>query len=344
MIEIDGSYGEGGGALLRISAALSALTGKSIHVTDIRAKRPKKGLMAQHLSALKSAALISNADHHGLKLGSTEITFKPDELSGGEYNIDIGTAGSMTLVLQSFMIPAAFTGKPVNLTLKGGTDVRWSPSVDYLANITIPILEWLGYKIDLKVIRRGHYPRGGGLVKVYICPIKKIKPFKFLDLKVDMVKGISHAVNLPEHVALRQAESAERILEDQGYLVEIKIDHSNQALGPGSGIVLWTESNKRSSFMGRLGSSSLGAPGKKAELVGYEAAMELLNTISRKSSLDRYMGDQIIPYMALAGDSRVNTAQLTEHILTNIYAAEKITGRKFDFHGKLGEPAFISVN
>jgi RNA 3'-terminal phosphate cyclase (ATP) len=299
--------------------------------------------MAQHLSALKSVSLISNADHQGLKLGSTEIVFKPNELKGGEYEIDIGTAGSITLVLQSFMIPAAFTGKTVNLTLKGGTDVRWSPSVDYLANITIPILETLGSKFDLNVIQRGHYPRGGGLLKANIHPVKKIKPFKLLNLKADKIRGISHAVKLPEHVAIRQAESAELVLEEHGYPVEIQIEHSNKALGPGSGIVLWTE-NTEGNFIGRVGGSSLGKPGKRAEQVGYEAAMEIMNNISRKSALDGYMGDQIIPYMTLAGNSQVKTAKLTEHILTNIYAAEKITGRQFDWNGKIGEPAIIKVD
>jgi len=344
MIEIDGSYGEGGGALLRISAALSAVTGKSIHVKEIRAKRPKKGLMPQHLNALKSVALISRAKHQGLKLGSTEITFQPKELVGGEYNLDIGTAGSMTLVLQSFMIPVAFAENPVDITLKGGTDVRWSPPVDYLSNVTIPLLKTIGYKIDLNVIQRGHYPKGGGILKVHIQPVKKFKPFQLKELEFDKIKGVSHSVKLPEHVAIRQAKSAESIIEKEGYQVDVEIQHSNNALGPGSGIVLWTESNKNKRFIGRVGSSSIGEPGKKAELVGREAAVELLNTISRKSALDRYMGDQIIPYMALAGNSQVKTAELTEHILTNIYVTEKITGSKFKYTGKLGEPTIINVD
>ena len=344
MIEIDGSHCEGGGALLRISAALSAVTGKSIHVTDIRAKRPKMGLMPQHLNALKSVALISKASHQGFKLGSTMITLQPNELVGGEYEIDIGTAGSITLVLQSFMIPAAFAEKTVDLTLKGGTDVRWSPPIDYFSNVTIPILKTLGYRIDLKVIQRGHYPKGGGILKVKIYPVKKFKAFKFLKLKVDKIKGVSHSVKLPEHVATRQAKSAESILENEGYQVDVEVQHSSKALSPGSGIVLWTESNKGSNFIGRVGSSSIGEPGKRAEFVGREAAMELLNTISRKSALDRYMGDQIIPYMALSGNSQIKTAELTEHILTNIYAAEKITGNRFRYTGKLGESALIRVD
>jgi RNA 3'-phosphate cyclase len=343
MIEIEGSYGEGGGALLRISAALSAVTGKSIHVTDIRAKRPKKGLMPQHLNALKSVALLSNAECQGLNLASTEIIFQPNEIAGGDYKLNIGTAGSMTLVLQSFMLPAAFAENPVKLTLKGGSDVRWSPPVDYLANVTTPILKTLGYKINLEVIQRGHYPKGGGILKAEIFPVKNFKPFNYLELKVDKIKGISHSVKLPEHVATRQAKSAADILENEGYPVDIEIQHSSNALGPGSGIVLWTESDKNS-FKGRVGSSSIGEPGKKAELVGREAAMELLNTMHRESALDRYMGDQIIPYLALAGHSQIKTAELTQHILTNIYATEKITDIRFEYMGELGEPAILRVD
>lgn len=350
MIEIDGSYGEGGGALVRISAALSALTGKSVHITNIRANRPKKGLMPQHLNALKSVALISNASHQGLEVGSTEVTFKPAELVGGDYHLDIGTAGSMTLVLQSFLIPAAFARDPVKITLRGGSDVRWSPPVDYLSNVTLPILKSIGYNVELKLLHRGHYPRGGGVLEAIIRPVTNISPFNLLDLKVDKIKGISHAVKLPEHVALRQAQSAKSVLESAGYPAEIEVQHSDNSLSPGSGIVLWTEGENREGstdgelISSRLGSSSIGERGKRAELVGKQAADELLYFISRKAALDKYMGDQIIPYMAMAGNSQLKTAELTEHTLTNIYVTEKITGDRFEYEGKLGEPALIRVD
>lgn len=337
MIEIDGSYGEGGGAILRISVALSVLTGNAIHVINIRAKRPKKGLMPQHLNALKSVALLSQASCEGVGIGSTEISFTPNDLVGGEYKVDIGTAGSITLVLQCFMISAAFADAPVKITLKGGTDVRWSPSADYLRNITLPLLSSIGYKARMNLIQRGHYPRGGGIIEMKIFPIRKLKPFNFSHLQVDQIKGVSHAVKLPEHVAVRQAKTAENILKKEGFKADIEVQHSNNGLGPGSGIVLWTEG------MSRVGGSSIGEPGKRAELVGQEAAEELLYHISQNAALDRYMGDQIIPYMAIAGDSLVETAKLTKHTLTNIYAAERITDQKFNFEGKLGNWAVIKV-
>lgn len=337
MIEIDGSYGEGGGAIIRISAALSALTSNSIHIKDIRANRPKPGLMPQHLNAIKAVALLSRTKCDKLKIGSNEIFFKPEFLEGGNFEIDIKTAGSITLVLQAFMIPAMFAKKQANITIKGGTDVRWSPPIDYLQNVMLPILKSIGYDAKMDLIRRGHYPRGGGIVKVTINHVKKLKPFSFLDLEIDKIKGISHAVKLPEHVAIRQAESAEKVLKANGFDAEIEIEHSEDTVGPGSGIVLWTEGKSR------VGGSSIGERGVRAEKVGQKAADELLYHISKDAAFDRYMGDQIIPYMAIAGNSKIKTAELTNHAVTNVYTVKKIMNKKFNVIGNLGETAIINV-
>ena len=338
MIEINGSHGEGGGALLRISTALSALTSNPIHITNIRANRPKTGLMPQHLNAVKAVASLSAARVDGLEIGSRELFFYPEEIKGGNYNIDIKTAGSITLVLQAFMIPAGFAESPVNIKIRGGTDVRWSPPVNYLQHVTLPILKSMGYDADLDIIRRGHYPRGGGIVNVKINPVKKLKSASFDDLKINKIKGISHAVKLPEHVAVRQAESAEKVLQANGFNAEIEIENSDNALGPGSGIVLWTEGNTR------VGGSSIGERGVRAEKVGEKAAEELLYHISQGAAVDKYIGDQIIPYMAMAGKSSVKTAELTLHAVTNIFVTEKIMGKKFDVDGEVGEIATIWID
>ena len=338
MIEIDGSHGEGGGALLRISTALSALTSNPIHITNIRANRPKTGLMPQHLNAVKAVSSLSCASVEGLEIGSKELFFYPDEVKGGNYNIDVKTAGSITLVLQAFMIPAVFAEAPVTITIRGGTDVRWSPPVNYFQYVTLPILRSMGYDAELDIIRRGHYPRGGGIVKVKINPAGKLKPINVDNLKVNKIKGISHAVKLPEHVAVRQAESAEKMLKANGFDAEIEIENSDNTLGPGSGIVLWTEGNTR------VGGSAVGERGVRAEKVGEKAAEELLYHISRGAAVDKYIGDQIIPYMGVAGKSKVKTAELTLHAVTNISVTEKVMGIKFDVDGKLGEVATIKVD
>ena len=337
MIEVDGSYGEGGGAVIRITTALSALTSKPVHITNIRSGRPKPGLMPQHLNAVKAVADLSGAKVSGLELGSTELFFHPGPLRGGNFSVDVGTAGSITLILQAFMIPAAFADRPVKITIVGGTDVRWSPSVDYLENVTLPILSLMGYSARTNLVQRGHYPRGGGILELEVDPVNELKSLNVFELKFDSVNGISHAVKLPEHVAERQARSARNTLFDAGYKSKIKIEHSNNAMGSGSGILLWTDGKTQ------VSGSSIGEPGKRAEEVGADAAREILFHISRRSAVDRYMGDQIIPYMAIAGNSSVKTAELTQHALTNIYMTEKFINKKFHVDGNLGEEAVINV-
>jgi len=345
MIEIDGSYGEGGGALLRVSTALSALTGNSIQIRNIRAGRPQTGLMPQHLNAISVLQKLSNAEVNGLTLGSEEISFIPDVLQEGEFRVEVGTAGSITLILQAFIIPAGSAPGPVKITLRGGTDVRWAPPVDYLQNVTLPVLRSIGHHIDLKLLKRGYYPKGGGRLQADMKPLKNWKPFHIQDLQVDYIRGISHCTRLPQHVAIRQAQAAEKEIKLAGYDAQIQIDTAGDALGPGSGIILWSEFKGKSSYpLGRVGGSTLGEPDKRAESVGRDAAIELLRHLSIGAPLDRYMADQIIPYMAIHGSSRVKIAELTSHTLTNIYAAEKITGHQFQVKGSLGEPATISVD
>ncbi len=338
MIEIDGSYGEGGGSVLRIATALSAVTSKPVHITNIRSGRPNPGLMAQHMNAVKAVADLSDASVKGLQVGSTEISFIPKSLSGGIYTIDIGTAGSISLILQAFMIPAAFSDGPVKIRIIGGTDIRWAPSVDYVENVKLPILRLMGYDAHINIIQRGYYPRGGGILEVEVEPISKLKPLNVSSLEFDGICGISHSVKLPSHVAERQARSAKKILSDEGYRSEIIIKSSEDAIAPGSSIFLWTNG------LTPVSGSSVGKPGKKAEKVGFEAAKQILYHISRRSSVDKYMGDQLIPYMALAGSSSIKTAELTQHALTNIHITEKFINKKFHVDGNIGETAIIKID
>jgi RNA 3'-phosphate cyclase len=338
LIKIDGSYGEGGGSVLRIATALSAVTSKPVHITNIRSGRPKPGLMAQHLNAVKAVADLSNASVKGLEVGSTEISFNPKSLTGGIYKIDIGTAGSISLILQAFMIPAAFADNPVKIRITGGTDVRWAPSVDFVENVKLPILRLMGYKAHINIIQRGHYPRGGGILEIEIEPITKLKPLNISNLQFDCIYGISHSINLPIHIAERQAETAKNILHKEGYSSEIKIKSSQTAIGPGSSIFLWTNG------LIPVSGSAIGESGKKAEKVGSEAAKQILYHISRRSAVDKYMGDQLIPYMALAGSSSIKTAELTQHTLTNIHITEKFIDKKFQVDGIIGESAVIKVD
>ncbi|MHA1238611.1 MAG: RNA 3'-terminal phosphate cyclase [Candidatus Odinarchaeia archaeon] len=344
MIEIDGSLGEGGGQVLRTSIALSALTGEPIRVFNIRAKRSNPGLRPQHIMGIKALSRLSNAEVSGLKQGSMEITFKPSAVKGGAFEVNIGTAGSITLVLQALMPAAAVAYKPVELRIIGGTDVAWSPPIDYLINVTLPTLRKMGYKCNINVIRRGYYPRGGGVVKVEISPVKKFVPLNEVEREeIKGIYGVSHCGLLPQHVCERQAKSAIQALKSLKVdKIDVKLDYlegERKSLCPGSGIVLWADCGNTV-----LGADSLGERGKPAETVGKEAAEKLSSSLSTGKAFDPHMGDMLIPYIAMAdGTSEIGVAELTLHALTNIQVTEQILGVKFYITGSLGEPAIIKV-
>jgi len=221
-----------------------------------------------------------------------------------------------------------------------------APSIDYLTNVALPTLRKMGYVGEVELIRRGHYPRGGGVVRTRIEPVRKLRAIRFTEAgKVTRVAGISHCVKLPPHIATRQAHAAKQALLRAGYVdVDIKVESYEPAkdpyLGPGTGITLWAETRRGAI----LGGSCLGRPGKPAEQVGREAAESLLDQLRTGCAVDRYLTDQLILYMALAeGRSEITSAELTLHALTNIELVEKILGVKFEVEGQQGQPGKISV-
>jgi RNA 3'-terminal phosphate cyclase (ATP) len=346
-IEIDGSFGEGGGQVIRTSIALSALYGKPVRVSNIRAKRPNPGLQAQHLTGLKAVASLCDAELEGMMIGSTTVTFGPRGRLGGEFKFDIGTAGSITLVLQALMPAAAFAPDEVTIRLVGGTDVKWSPTIDYLRYVVLPNLAMLGYSSDIAVERRGHYPRGGGRVSMRIRNVRSLKPITLIERgEIGRIRGISHCVRLPAHVAERQASVAKSALLHYGYKdVEVAVETypagRDQHIGAGSGIALYAETSNKSV----VGADALGERGKPAEKVGSEAAEKLHTEITSGCPFDRHMADIIIPYLAVAnGRSHVRVSQLTTHTLTNIKITELVSGVKFDVSGELGKPAEFLVD
>ena len=173
MIKIDGS--EGGGQLLRTALSLSAITQNPFGMTNIRGAREKGGLKPQHLEGVKAISKICNSEVKGAKLESKDLVFKPEKISGGDYKIDIGTAGSITLILQTLIPALLYADKKTSLEIKGGTDVKWSPSFDYFYNVPMRFLEMFGVDAKLELISRGFYPKGNGLVKFEIYPNKNFK-------------------------------------------------------------------------------------------------------------------------------------------------------------------------
>ncbi len=342
-VRIDGSLGEGGGQVLRTSVALSALSKKPIEIFNIRAKRPNPGLRAQHMTGINALAEIAGAKVSGLHVGSTTVIFEPTGLRGGRYKFNVGTAGAITLVLQTIMPAAPFSPEKMELEISGGTDVAWSPPIDYFLHVVLSNLSLMGYKAEIKIERRGHYPKGGGLVKVFIMPVKKLRAVRLLEKgDVRVIEGVSHAVNLPAHVAERQAKSAESILRKAGYDTEIRHESlREEGLGPGSGIVLWARTEAGSV----IGADSLGEKGKPAEKVGEEAASKILEELESGAPIDRHMGDMMVPFIAVAeGRSEIKISKLTMHFLTNIMVTEKILEVKFQVEGQEGETGVVRVD
>ncbi len=344
MIEIDGRLGEGGGQILRTALALASVLGKEIRVSNIRAGRSKPGIMAQHLTGVTASAEICDASTDGAEVGSDELVYRPAHPRGGRYFFDIGTAGSVTLVLQTLMPFLVFARESIEVRLKGGTDVRWSPPVDYLQRVTLPILRRMGYDGDLHVAKRGHYPKGGGEVHFSSLPVKSLQVLVgTVPGGLTRIDGVSHVTGLPRQVAERQATSAVGVISSRGFPVpNITVDDSSGQTGhgPGSGIVLWGTTTEQAF----LGADSLGERGKPAEEVGVEAGSRLVEEVESGMFLDRHMGDMIVPYLALAdGLSEVSVSEVTQHTLTNVTVAELVAGVHFQVHGSLGKPGILRV-
>lgn len=346
MIEIDGSYGEGGGQILRTAVSLSALTMKPVRIFNIRAGRPKPGLKKQHIAGIEVTGRIVDAKIEGLQVGSTAVAFVPRQRRGGMISYDVGTAGSISLVLQAALPPAILSSEPISFKLRGGTDVKWSPPIDYLNNVFVHTLEILGPSIQIHQRKRGHFPRGGGHVICDVTPVDSIKSFEGTRFgNISSVGGVSHCVRLPGHIAERQAISAGEIIAEH---LEVEPDIARESyrkeedphLGPGSGIVIWAQSEE--GF--RIGTNELGERGKSAEQVGSDAASHLVAEVATGMAIDSHLGDMLIPYLAIAkGTSKFGVAKITSHLTTNIWAVKKILGTKIELHGKTGESGTIIV-
>jgi RNA 3'-phosphate cyclase len=320
MIEIDGSYGEGGGQILRTAVALSAFLKAPCRITGIRHGRPRPGLRPQHLAGVQALAELCRAEVRGLQLNSQEITFKPGKVAGGEQRIAIGTAGAVGLVLQTLMLPAFSAPSPLRLQITGGTDVPWAPTAGYVKEVAFPIVERMGCHAEMTVVKRGYYPSGGGEVSVELKRAV-LSPLQLLDRgEILIIRGRSHASEAlrTRGVAERQREGAMAILKKSGSPVKIEVEY-RPTKSPGSGIDLWALARHTV-----LGANALGARGKPAEEVGAEAATALLRQMESGAALDEWMGDQILPFLAAAGgESAITVPLITDHLKTNLWVIDQ---------------------
>jgi RNA 3'-terminal phosphate cyclase (ATP) len=330
VIEIDGSQKSGSGTILRLSVALATIIGQPLYICNIRQNRPQPGLRPQHLEAVITAAKLSDAEVKGAELGSRELWYKPKKVVGGTIEAEIGTAGSIPMLLITVLPICVFAEKTVNLHVsKGGTDVSNSPAINYIMHVLLPTLKRMGINTSLAVDKYGYYPKGMGEVTITVEPCSSIMPIlleEFGELKI--IKGVSVCTFLAERkVAERQANTAKEYLKERGHAADIQIinDKSNP-LQKGSSLVLWTETNTNAI----LGADAIGELRKTSETVGKEAAEKLIAEISAKPTVDVHLADMLIPYVALAkGKSAYLARTMSDHLETNIWLAEKILNVKF---------------
>ncbi|MFC6952058.1 RNA 3'-terminal phosphate cyclase [Halorubellus litoreus] len=328
-VEIDGSAG--GGQILRSALSLAAITGEAVTVEDVRGDRPNPGLKHQHLACVEAAADVCDADVDGAELGSDTVAFDPGDPTGGEVSVDVETAGAATLVFETVLPLGVVVDDPIELSVTGGTDVAWSPTVDYYRHVRLPLAAHAGWEATVDVPRRGFYPEGGGEATLHVAPSDRER-VAFDDrgaFRGARVEAVASSDLADADVADRLVAAAVDDLETAN--VDVNASTARTVTAPSTGasvlVVLDYETTT-------AGFSALGEPGTPAEVVGERAAADAIafreqartspdaGGPPRPPVVDAYAADQLVLALALA-DGRVRPATVTDHVRTNCAVARE---------------------
>ena len=322
MIEIDGSYGEGGGSIIRLAAAFSAITKKPVYIKNIRKERKQPGLKEQHLKGVIAVKNICNAELEGARLGSTEIKFIPKDITKTYLKVDIRTSGSIGLLIQCILLPCFFSKQKTTIEIKGGGTVGLNaPHIYYIKNIFLEMIKRFGFNAEIEIKKHGFYPKGGADVFLKTQPIVKKNKIEIDETgKLLFVKGIVLVSD-----TLKKADVAERMRKAASHILlkklkicpEIKVEYC-KTLSTGASMVLWAEFENTI-----IGWDIIGEKGICAEDIGKKVAEGLLKQIESGAVVDEYMSDQLLPYLAICGGI-FNSSKLTKHAETNIWLIKEI--------------------
>ena len=342
MLTLDGSHGEGGGQVLRTALSLAVLLRRPVSITRIRERRPKPGLQPQHLTVVRALAAVSDARVQGDALDSMEISFEPRILRGGHYRFDVGamtgSAGSVSLLFQALLLPLARAEAASRLTLVGGTHVLWSPTVDYVTGVFLPVLREIGVDAAVTLRRRGWYPAGGGEIEAVITPGRGLRALRWeTPAGPPRLAGISTVSRLPVTIAERQRQQALARIGERRLQADIAVVGDDGALGPGTSLLL------TASGPGRLaGFCALGRRGLRAEAVADAAVDPLLAYLDSGAAVDDHLADQLLPFLALAPQPSVLTCpSISEHLRTVAWVVERLLPTRVSFDE--GPPARVTV-
>jgi RNA 3'-terminal phosphate cyclase (ATP) len=345
-VEIDGSYGEGGGQILRTALALSALTGRPFSIKEIRAQRSKPGLMPQHLAGVMAMADVCDARVEGGKIASTEVEFEPGgPVKPGDYTFDVaevahgGSAGSVTLLLQSLLVPLALAPGASKLTLKGGTHVEWSPPFDFVVDVLFPVLSKMGIDASATLVSWGFFPKGGGRINVEIQPTDAIAPLTDAERgELKLIHGRAVACNLKSHIAVRMINRARNVLSELDTPTQV---NPERVKGQSAGAVLFLRAEYENVT---AGFSALGEPRKPSEKVAEEACADLMAHDATGAPFTPQLADQLLlPAAMAAGRSEIRTSRVTRHLLTNAHVIRQFLPVTIDVDGSVDEPGAITV-
>lgn len=308
-IHLDGSFGEGGGQIIRTAMSLSALTQQSISIDNIRSKRKKSGLQPQHLAACLAVQTICNGTLEA-ELNSQSLMFHPGKVVAGNYEFDIGTAGSVILVAQTIIPVLLMQSQPSIVRIIGGTHVLKSPSYDYFAKVFLPAIKKFDAQVSARMIKSGYYPVGGGVIEVEIIPsvLKGVTNWQENFFEPQALINLS---KLDQRIALREAQ----VLQQYG-INQINF-FEEEAFSPGNSVFIWRGYN---------GSYVVGEKGKLAEIVAQEAIDFFQH---QNANVDSHLADQLLIYACLAkGSSHYTTSEITEHLITNKAVLEQFISRR----------------
>lgn len=317
MLTIDGSQGEGGGQIIRTSLALSLITGKPFRIHNVRARREKPGLQRQHLTAVRAAATIGDAQVEGASLGSSAFTFHPGKVTPGDYAFPIGTAGSTSLVLQTILPPLMIASAPSTLAFEGGTHNVHAPPYEFIAKTFLPLITRMGPRVSAALERYGFYPPGGGRFNVRIEPVARdtLAPLTLLTRgEIRACRARALVVKLPPTVGERELTVVREQLgwnEDDGD--ELRVETTMNALSPGNVLTLEIESEHLTEVF-----TGIGERGVRAETVAERAAAEARAYLATGAPVGEHLADQLLIPLALTGGGSYTTGQPSLHTTTNI--------------------------